>query len=399
MDQMQVALTTKRMVDARAVLVRDYPFFGRLSLGLQLACASCGTACTDGVRLIFDPDFAARLKTEQEMQFVMLHEVLHCVLEHCTRGGTRDSELYNIACDVVVNSTILGMWGIDTFQVDGFEPMHIAPNGREGREYNAEEVYQMLLNKADKNDGDYFSASLSGNHSVQVIDRHDVWKAISNESSLRDTWNERIRKAVSDCRGIMQIPPSIRKIAEELQKCSKIDWKQMLHDFLQYDGYDYSFTPPDRRFSSGEYYLPAYNIDEDCCSVRDIWICMDTSASVSDKELRDAMNEVQDAMRQAGLTGSISFFDGSITEPVPFTSQQELAEITPVGGGGTSYYPIFRHLPEWFYADLPKAILIFTDGYVNSWPKEEQAMDVPVIWLISKGGNTRIPWGKVVELR
>ena len=277
--------------------------------------------------------------------------------------------------------------------------MHIAPNGREGREYNAEEVYQMLLNKADKNDGDYFSASLSGNHSVQVIDRHDVWKAISNESSLRDTWNERIRKAVSDCRGIMQIPPSIRKIAEELQKRSKIDWKQMLHDFLQYDGYDYSFTPPDRRFSSGEYYLPAYNIDEDCCSVRDIWICMDTSASVSDKELRDAMNEVQDAMRQAGLTGSISFFDGSITEPVPFTSQQELAEITPVGGGGTSYYPIFRHLPEWFYADLPKAILIFTDGYVNSWPKEEQAMDVPVIWLISKGGNTRIPWGKVVELR
>lgn len=397
MDQMQVALTTKRMVDARAVLVRDNPFFGRLSLGLQLACASCGTACTDGERLIFDPDFAARLETEQEMQFVILHEVLHCVLEHCTRVGNRDSELYNIACDIVVNSTILGMWGLDTFQVGGFEPMHVTPNGVEGCEYNAEEVYQMLLNEVDKNDGDTLSASLSGNNSAQVIDRHDVWKAIGNESSLRDTWNERIRKAVSDCRGILKIPPSIRKIADELQNRSKMDWKQMLHDFLQYDEYDYSFTPPDRRFSSGEYYLPAYNIDGDRGSVRDIWICMDTSASVSDKELQDAMNEVQDAMRQAGLTGSISFFDGSITEPVEFTNQKELAEITPVGGGGTSYHPIFRHLPEWFYPDLPKAILIFTDGYVNSWPKEEQTMDVPVIWLISKGGNTKIPWGKVIE--
>mgnify|MGYP000296754006 CR=1 FL=1 len=37
MDQKQVALTTKRMINARVVLVRDNPFFRCLSLGLQLA--------------------------------------------------------------------------------------------------------------------------------------------------------------------------------------------------------------------------------------------------------------------------------------------------------------------------------------------------------------------------
>lgn len=78
--------------------------------GTAAGLLTCGTACTDGERLIFDPDFAARLKTEKEMQFVILHELLHCVLEHCTRVSNRDSEFYNIACDIVVNSTILSMW-------------------------------------------------------------------------------------------------------------------------------------------------------------------------------------------------------------------------------------------------------------------------------------------------
>ena len=132
------------MTDARALLVRDNPFFGHLSMGLQLACAPCGTACTDGTRLIFDPDFAEKL-TDREMQFVILHEVLHCVLEHCTRGRTLNSALFNISCDIVVNSTIFAMWGIESFSVAGEEPMHLAPNGKEGREYNAEEVYHMLI--------------------------------------------------------------------------------------------------------------------------------------------------------------------------------------------------------------------------------------------------------------
>ena len=103
-------------------------------------------------------------------------------------------------------------------------------------------------------------------------------------------------------------------------------------------------------------------------------------------------------MRQAGLKGSISFFDSDITSPIPFTTEEEFNSITPSGGGGTSYYPIFRMMKEQLYPELPKAILIFTDGYVHSWPKAEAAMDIPVLWLISKGGNTKVPWGRVVEL-
>ena len=150
MNETKVKHTIKRMTEERALLIKNNPFFGHLSMGLQLACAPCQTACTDGSRLIFDPAFAEKL-SDQELQFVILHEVLHCVFRHCIRGKGLHSELYNIACDMVVNSTILAMWGLDSMMIAGEEAMHLAPDGKEGREYNAEEIYQMLIHQNHTN--------------------------------------------------------------------------------------------------------------------------------------------------------------------------------------------------------------------------------------------------------
>ena len=124
---------------------------------------------------------------------------------------------------------------------------------------------------------------------------------------------------------------------------------------------------------------------------------MDTSGSIGDGHLAEVMAEVRDAMRQTGLTGAISFFDTEITEPEPFDTEETLRKITPTGGGGTSFHVIFDYLREKLSADPPKAILIFTDGYAR-WPAEKGAMGVPVLWLIRKGGNADVPWGRVAKL-
>ena len=384
MDPLKVKQTVRRMTEARAALVRDNPFFGHLSMGLQLACAPCKTACTDGNRLIFDPEFAEKL-SEQELQFVTLHEVMHCVLEHCVRGKNLHSLLFNIACDIVVNSTILEMWGLDTIKIAGEEAMHLAPDGKEGRLYNAEEIYHMLLQKQ----GDASN--------VPSFDRHDLWQGICDKSQLRDEWNGKIRNAIKECSDTVGMPQNIRRVVRELAERTGLDWKQLLHDFLQFDQYDYTFLPPDRRYAGADYYLPSYNVDEDDGSANDIWVCVDTSASISEEELSSAMAEIFDAMRQARLKGKISFFDSNITEPEPFESDAELKKITPRGGGGTSFQIIFDYLQEKMYPELPKAILIFTDGYAW-WPKEEDAMEVPVLWLISKDGKADAPWGHMVKL-
>lgn len=376
------------MTEARAALIRDNPFFGHLAMGLQPACAPCGTACTDGHRLIFDPEFAEKLSM-REMQFVTLHEVMHCVLEHCIRGKNLQSLLFNIACDIVVNSTILDMWGLDSIKIAGEEAMHLAPDGREGRLYNAEEIYRMLLKKQDKVPGNVPDLS--------SFDRHDLWQGICGRAQLRDDWNGRIRKVIKECGDSAGMPRSIRRVVRELADRTGQDWKQLLHDFLQFDQYDYTFVPPDRRYTGGDFFLPAFHVDEDGGSANDIWVCVDTSASISEEELAGAMAEILDAMRQAQLSGKLSFFDSNITDPVPFESEEELRKITPKGGGGTSFQVIFDYLREKMSAELPKAILVFTDGYAW-WPKEEAAMGVPVMWLISKDGKDDAPWGRMVKL-
>ena len=466
MDQTKVKQTVRRMTEARALLVRDYPFFGHLSMGLQLACAPCETACTDGSRLIFDPEFAEKL-SERELQFVILHEVMHCVLKHCIRGKNLHSLLYNIACDIVVNSTILDMWGLNNFKIAGEEAMHLVPDGKEGRFYNAEEIYHMLLQKQGNapshggkglngdggngfgigNGKDFgsgrgknskvpdkigYAGTLDGEKSIRggavsrkksipgtgvpgdihetdeenrqadvpdisFFDRHDLWQGICDKTQLGEDWNGRIRNAIKECGNFTGMPQSIRKVVQELMERTGLDWKQLLHEFLQFDQYDYTFVPPDRRYAEADFYLPAFNVDEDDGSANDIWVCVDTSASISEEELACAMTEILDAMRQVRLKGKISFFDSNITEPKPFETETELKVITLSGGGGTSFQIIFDYLQERIYPELPKAILVFTDGYAW-WPEEKDALEVPVLWLISKVGKDDAPWGHVARL-
>lgn len=398
MDQKQMSVTAKRMTEARATLVRDNPFFGHLALGLQLACAPCDTACTDGERLIFDPGFAEQLKTAKEMEFVTLHEVLHCALEHCTRGNSLNQELFNIACDIVVNSTILGMWGMTSFHVAGQKVMHLAPDGKEGRDYNAEEIYRMLLTRENNPygaSGD-FESTRNGSR-TPTLDRHDIWQAIGQKDRIRDTWSQRILEAAGACMGTDRMPLSVRKLIDALKCRSEVDWKSLLHDFIQHDIYDYSFLPPDRRFSDRDFFLPAFNIDSDQGSAHDIWVCVDTSGSIEDGQLAEVMAEIQDAMRQTGLTGAISFFDTEISDPESFDTEEIFRKIIPTGGGGTSFHVIFEYLKDYLSDEPPKAILVFTDGHAR-WPKEETSMGLPVLWLIRKGGNTNAPWGRVAKI-
>lgn len=395
MDEMKVKNTVRRMTEERALLIKNNPFFGHLSMGLQLACAPCKTACTDGSRLIFDPAFAEKL-SDQELQFVILHEVLHCVFRHCIRGKGLHSVLYNIACDIVVNSTILAMWGQESMMIAGEKAMHLAPDGKEGREYNAEEIYQMLIHQNHTNGISQMQTDNEG-FEKSSFDRHDIWQGICDKAQLQDNWNRKIQSAFRQCGDSTGMPQQVRTIVQDIARRSGLNWKQLLHDFLQSDTYDYNFLPPDRRYAFSDFYLPAYNMDEEHQTADDIWICIDTSGSVTGEELTCTMAEILDAMRQAGLKGRISFFDSNITEPEPFEFENDLKNLTAQGGGGTSFHIIFRYLKEKLYPDLPRAILIFTDGYAR-FPEQKAALDVPVLWLICKGGNADVPWGQVIQL-
>lgn len=439
MDRAQQYKTLRRLADIRAELLRKFPFFGQLVMKLDLGVASCGTAYTDMEKLRFDPEFVGRLD-DQGLFFLMMHEVMHCVLQHPVRGIGKHHFIYNVACDIVVNSNILDYMGLEDILIDGEYAMHLSPSNREGKEMTAEEVYEELMKKKqvsvkrksgvvevidlgsdegfddDEDDGDRDeSGDGEGNgragkggqagddsgekkrHGIDalpVIDEHD-WEDIKNPGEKADRWKEIVIKVIRDgFGGTAGLPPAIRKIKEEMDWEAKMKWRDLLWEFLDMNLSltDYSFAPPDRRFNDGPYLLPGENVfpEEE---IQNIWFCIDTSGSITDDLLGMFMSEVRGMLDQIKhCSASISFFDTTVTDPVPFTNPEELAAIIPWGGGGTRFDIIFNYMKVKMHDNLPKAIVILTDGIAADVP-ESMAMGVPVMWVLTERTMEK-SWGQ-----
>ena len=79
----------RRILIARMTVLSRNGFFGLRLMHMKFALdPSIGTAATDGQRIIFNPEFMDVL-TDDELMFVMMHEILHVVLRHNDRTEGR----------------------------------------------------------------------------------------------------------------------------------------------------------------------------------------------------------------------------------------------------------------------------------------------------------------------
>ena len=420
----------KRLLLSRMRLLVNNGFYGLLLMHMIYSIdENCETAATDGRRIYFGPEFLDDL-SDPELDFIMMHEILHVVLQHCFRQGDREDERYNIACDIVVNSNILLSNRMDhrtiTLKKYG-ESMHLAPDGKEGYEYTAEQVYAMLPpmpgggkpkpalagtlgDGADRGEKKRGKGSALG-RAIQkqgtwtdgpaVWDDHTRWGMLEEDDTLRDVWVKRFEDA---CEAISVRDPSNQRgllplFAERLLrewKKPQTDWRMILNDFVQEEINDYSFTPPDRRFDESPFFLPDFNDKDDL--VEDILFMIDTSGSMSDDMITAAFSEIKGAIDQfdGKLKGWLGFFDGAIVKPKPFSSFEEFRVIKPAGGGGTDFQIIFEYVHKHMRDKLPASIIILTDGFAP-FPQEKLSMGIPVLWLLN---NEQVdpPWGKVARI-
>lgn len=431
---------SRRLLLSRMRILCENGFYGLLLMHIIFSIdEEVETACTDGVRITFGTSFLDDI-SDKELDFVMMHEILHVVLQHVARGVERDNEAFNIACDIVVNSNILLSWGMDkkkiTLEKYG-EAMNLAPNGKNGYEYTAEEIYEMLPNymKQPKNSsgggGGGGSSSEGGSSSDggsdgaakgkrssgasgagaekkqgaracgATWDDHSRWGLMENDSALREAWVKRFEDACeaisvrdpSNSRGTL--PLFAERLLESL-KAPSVNWRELLCNFIQEEVNDYSFSPPDRRFQDSGFFLPDFNDTDE--SVRNVLFMIDTSGSMSDEMITEAYSEIAGAIEQFGgkLQGWLGFFDAAIVEPKPFVSLEEFIVIRPAGGGGTDFGIIFDYVREYMQDEPPVSIVILTDGYAP-FPSESMAMDIPVLWLVNNE-TVDPPWGKVARM-
>ncbi len=413
---------SRRLLLSRMRLLCSHGFYGLLLMHMIFSVdEAVETACTDGKRITFGTAFLEEL-SDAELDFVMMHEILHVVLQHCAREGERDPLLFNIACDIVVNSNIMLEAGMKpqaiTLAKYG-ESMHIAPDGKEGHLYTAEQVYDMLLKKQEKKNASG-SGSGSGSRSSSARgnangtrtgsgetggeswDDHSRWGTAEDADTQREVWAKRFEDACSaikirdpsNSRGLL--PAFAERLLGELRR-AETDWRTVLNEFVQEEVADYSFSPPDRRFSDTDFFLPDFNGTVDV--VRNILFMIDTSGSMSDKMIMAAYSEIKGAIDQfdGKLAGQLGFFDAVVIPPVPFENEEEFRVIRPKGGGGTDFGVIFSYVRQEMQDNPPASIVILTDGYAP-FPEEREADGIPVLWLLNNE-SIEPPWGRVTRIK
>lgn len=98
-----------RISDERARLVMREMFFGVLAGRLKVTSRpDVETMATDGIHLFFAPAYVSTL-TDDELLGVVLHEILHCAMQHFARIGDRDLPEFNVAADLAINPIIVDM--------------------------------------------------------------------------------------------------------------------------------------------------------------------------------------------------------------------------------------------------------------------------------------------------
>jgi predicted metal-dependent peptidase len=130
----------RKVGKAKALLILDHPFFGtavcRRPIKYGDAVPTAGMSAIG--QMMLNPAWVENL-TVKEIMFLMAHESMHYMLSHALRRKHRNHEAWNVACDKVINDTLINA-GVGTF-IDGGVTL------TDGRNYASEELY-------DENDDD-----------------------------------------------------------------------------------------------------------------------------------------------------------------------------------------------------------------------------------------------------
>ena len=227
------------------------------------------------------------------------------------------------------------------------------------------------------------------------LDSHQKWK---EDNSLREREiNNKIMEADELAKNRLQgkVPGFVSVTIHELVN-PKIDWRVYLNSFINEVIVDYSFCPPDKRFTDSDFLLPSFSEPDE--EVKNILFMVDVSGSMKTEEIVQCFSEIQSAIVQFNgkIEGYIGFFDDDVKTVVKFDGDTDVRTIKPYGRGGTNFHSIFKYIQEKMVDNLPASIIILTDGEAR-FPDQSKSLGIPVLWVINNETVTP-PWGNITRM-
>tara|TARA_R100000152_G_scaffold19671_1_gene12135 strand:+ start:632 stop:1969 length:1338 start_codon:yes stop_codon:yes gene_type:complete len=386
----------------------------------------CDTACTNGFKVWYHPDYW-NLCTGPQKVGLILHEVLHCLWIHFWRFCNADMRLANIAGDIVINRYIKQLSNVSSIialppNPPGGKIIYTDEFGDDSEEVIYNKLADLEEEKGDQpgdspgddpSDGDDSSGSSKSPGGKLSKSDLDGYKgpgdfttppskgeegAEEDETSqetakkLRDKW-EQTQQSIAQAARLKGDFPS--NLVEELERTSAaMDWKSILMNFvLSTSTTDVSEENFDRRYIGDDMFVE----DIDTPAVDDIIFAKDTSGSMFRDWCAQSCSEIQTAMETVKIKRlwvldiDADLDDDGVQEYGP----NDKIDFSVKGRGGTDFRPPFQWAEE-KCPTTPKALIYFTDG---DGPFPEKAPPYPVMWMTFRKDPSEYPFGRVLDMR
>ena len=396
----------------KRLLIKN-PFYGLFALSLSkreskavptLGVRKQGLGC----ELVVNPDFWKE-HTDDEQIALLTHELSHIALQHIfgTWDHLPNHKMVNVAMDMEVNSYI------DNLPKDGcFASQLGLPNGKGTKFYYEALMQQQQQQQAQssqnsqeekKDEGEDYTPQEQQepqkqeypeeilNKGFKPLDSHDSWKDFKNipqatQQLIQNNINSIVKATAEQIeKQCGTIPMELREIVEKLRekKPEIFNWKAYFRRML---GSIYDVNIKSTRRKQSKRFEGAAGIQHK--KKVSILVAVDTSGSVSSKELQDFFSEIE-YIYKAGARVTILECDARINKIVEYDGKM-IPEI--VGRGGTNFNPpveyYIKHRKE--YASL----IYFTDGECSLPLKRPSGM----VWLITSNGMHQDFPGKTIYI-
>ncbi len=356
----------------------------------------------DGILLI-DPRFVTECTVRQVAEAVV-HELSHLLRDHAGRADrvpNVDHYRWNVAADCEIN---MGL------QVDHLPAGACLPGRFELPDgWLAEEYYDKLPPLVEETrfvcsgwcgsgsggevmEGEPPPGSEAGRSAAEVARvRSEVAVAVTERAARRSG----------------SVPGDVLRWAQFELRPPRVNWRDMLRRYVRFDlssaagKADYTWGRPGRRQACQSSTSVALGGEDVVLpSLRgaqaSVAIGLDTSGSMGQAELEDALSEVEGILRAAGTSATFLAFDCRVTgSPLKISSAAEAARHLR-GGGGTDFRVVFEAVEK--MRPRPRLLILVTDGCGPAPDYPPAGTDV--LWVLV-GDRSRRPttWGQHVFVK
>ena len=360
-------------------------------------------------RLVANAEFTARLK-ENELVFVLAHEMLHLALRTHDRARGSDRLQFNYAHDYIINDMLRAELGFQTIPAGGLD----MPGARErsaeeilidmrrqgqsqtktsvweGQSITARRLFDRSSGGGDA--GDEAGDVLDGKREEEMFPEDEAARQ-AREQAMKELAGKALglARAMGAMKGLRGLDPgSSTQVVGALRGLYRTPWEVALQRWIESVAPgERTFARPSRRGAErSDLVLPGRK--------REGWILnvvLDTSGSMAE-EIPRALGAIADfcdalAVDQVRLVQC----DAALTAD-ELIAPTDLALREVSGYGGSDLSPAMNHLAE---DPVVRAVIVITDGDI-AFPPEP--MPYQVLWVLppNAGGRFQPPYGRVVAM-